>query len=83
MTEMSVLQDVLNIAKQKHYMVLDTVSAEAPQSRSGLHLMAKKRVRFSNAIFNTAHVDHMKYTASHVHYTLQYITLGRFDIIYK
>ena len=56
MTEMSVLQDVLNIAKQKHYMVLDTVSAEAPQSRSGLHLMAKKRVRFSGAIFNTAHV---------------------------
>ncbi|KAI0208048.1 Mediator of RNA polymerase II transcription subunit 17 [Lamellibrachia satsuma] len=43
LTEMSVLQDVLNIAKQKHYMVLDTVSADAPETRSGLHLCAKKK----------------------------------------
>ena len=41
---MSVLLDVLNIAKGKHYMVLDAVQQDHPESRTSMHLLAKKKV---------------------------------------
>lgn len=44
LTEMSVLLDVLNIAREKHYMVLDTVQQEPPETRLAYQLLAKKKV---------------------------------------
>lgn len=44
LTEMNVLLDVLKIAKEKHYMMLDAVSTDAPDSRPGFLAVAKKRV---------------------------------------
>ena len=61
LTEMSVLQDVLNIVKQKHYMVLDTVSADAPETRSGLHLCAKKKARGSCINYKTKKMYSVQY----------------------
>ncbi|KAL3873203.1 hypothetical protein ACJMK2_036348 [Sinanodonta woodiana] len=43
LTEMSVLLDVLNIAKEKRYMLLDHVSQDAPEAKSAIQLMAKKK----------------------------------------
>ncbi|ESP02795.1 hypothetical protein LOTGIDRAFT_111028 [Lottia gigantea] len=42
-TEMCVLTDVLNIIKEKRYMVADPVSNEAPENKSSVLLLAKKR----------------------------------------
>ena len=42
--ETSVLLDVLNIAKEKRYMVLDPVSQDPPESKVGAHIAAKKKV---------------------------------------
>ena len=69
LTEVSVLQDVLNITKQKHYMVLDTVSAEAPEARTGLHLYAKKRVSLCKTASQCVYMLHTHvYTlASHTY----------------
>lgn len=44
LTEMSVLLDVLNIAKRKGYMVLDQVSQPTPEPKSAIQLASKKRV---------------------------------------
>ena len=44
LTEMSVLCDVLHITKQKHYMVLDPVTQETPEPKTGLYVVAKKKV---------------------------------------
>lgn len=44
LTEVSVLLDVLNVAKEKKYMVLDPVTQDPPDPRNGVHLLAKKRV---------------------------------------
>ena len=44
LTEMNVLLDVLNIAKEKRYMVLDPVQGEPPDNKMGFHLVAKKKV---------------------------------------
>ncbi|KAL3225113.1 hypothetical protein MRX96_004694 [Rhipicephalus microplus] len=41
--EVSVLCDVLSIARQKHYLVLDPVSQEPPEHRSVAVLVAKKK----------------------------------------
>ena len=41
---MSVLVDVLNVAKEKRYMVLDPVVQEPPEARNAMHLMGKKKV---------------------------------------
>ena len=46
LTEMSVLLDVLNIAREKRYMVLDPVSQDPPESKTGLYVVAKKKVVF-------------------------------------
>lgn len=43
-TEMGVLLDVLNIAKEKKYMFLDHVQLESAEPKSAIHLMAKKKV---------------------------------------
>ena len=44
LTEISVLYDVLNIVKEKHYMVTDPVSQEAPEMKAPLQMIAKKKV---------------------------------------
>lgn len=44
LTETSVLLDVLNIAKEKRYMVLAHVSQDSPEHKTGTNLMAKKKV---------------------------------------
>ena len=44
LTEISVLYDVLNIVKQKHYMVTDPVSQDAPELKAPLQMVAKKKV---------------------------------------
>ncbi len=41
---MSVLLDVLNIAREKHYMVLDPVQTEPPEAKLAFQLLAKKKV---------------------------------------
>ena len=66
LTEISVLQDVLNITKQKHYMVLDTVSAETPEARTGLHLYAKKRVSHCSVCTGFIHMLHT-HVYKHLH----------------
>ena len=38
LTEMSVLYDVLNMAKEKHYMVTDPVSQEPPELKASLQV---------------------------------------------
>ncbi|RUS75973.1 hypothetical protein EGW08_016255 [Elysia chlorotica] len=43
LTEISVLYDVLNIVKEKHYMVTDPVSQEAPELKAPLQMIAKKK----------------------------------------
>jgi len=43
-TEMGVLLDVLNVAKEKKYMFLDHVQLETTEPKSAIHLMAKKKV---------------------------------------
>lgn len=45
LTEISVLYDVLNIVKEKHYMVTDPVSQDPPELRASLQMLAKKKVR--------------------------------------
>ena len=50
LTEMSVLLDVLNIAKKGNFMVLDTVSTEAPEPRPAFTAIAKKRVTHENSL---------------------------------
>lgn len=52
LTEVSVLCDVLGIARQKHYLVLDPVSQEPSEHRPVAVLVAKKKV----ALFTTAFV---------------------------
>ncbi|XP_033112199.1 mediator of RNA polymerase II transcription subunit 17-like [Anneissia japonica] len=42
-TEISVLSDIIHIAKEKKYLVLDPVSQEAPVHRPVLKLVAKKK----------------------------------------
>ncbi|XP_064484913.1 mediator of RNA polymerase II transcription subunit 17-like isoform X2 [Ornithodoros turicata] len=49
LTEVSVLSDVLNIAKQKHYMVLDPVSQEQPEHKPVAMMLAKKKALASAA----------------------------------
>jgi len=49
LTEVCVLSDVLSITKQKHYMVLDPISQEAPDSRPIAQLLAKKKALQSAA----------------------------------
>ena len=46
LTECSVLLDVLQVGKDKKYMVLDPVTQEAPEQKTGVQLLAKKRVRY-------------------------------------
>ena len=47
---MSVLQDILTIAKQKKYMVLDAVSPDTPESKAGMHMLAKKKVNYPTSV---------------------------------
>ncbi|CAL1533647.1 unnamed protein product [Lymnaea stagnalis] len=42
-TEISVLYDVLNIVKEKHYMVTDPVSQDPPELKASLQMLAKKK----------------------------------------
>lgn len=49
LTEVSVLCDVLTIAKQKHYMVLDPVSQDPPEHKPVAMLIAKKKALASAA----------------------------------
>ncbi|KAI8784768.1 Mediator of RNA polymerase II transcription subunit 17 [Biomphalaria glabrata] len=42
-TEISVLYDVLNIVKEKHYMVTDPVNQDGPELKAPLQMLAKKR----------------------------------------
>ena len=44
LTEMSVLLDVLNIAREKRYMVLDPVTQENNDTKNGMFVVAKKKV---------------------------------------
>ena len=46
---MSVLYDVLNIAKEKRYMVLDPVSQDPPENKSAMHMVSKRKVSFCSA----------------------------------
>ena len=41
---MSVLYDVLNIAKEKRYMVLDPVSQDPPENKATMHMVSKRKV---------------------------------------
>ncbi|GFN98998.1 mediator of RNA polymerase ii transcription subunit 17 [Plakobranchus ocellatus] len=43
LTEISVLYDVLSIVKEKHYMVTDPVSQDAPELKAPLQMIAKKK----------------------------------------
>ncbi|BFZ07539.1 hypothetical protein BsWGS_10578 [Bradybaena similaris] len=43
LTEISVLYDVLNIVKEKHYMVTDPVSQDPPELKASLQMLAKKK----------------------------------------
>ena len=47
---MSVLYDVLNMAKEKHYMVTDPVSQDPPELKASLQMLAKKKVSEGLAI---------------------------------
>ena len=46
LTEMSVLLDVLNLVKEKQYLVADPVSQDTPDTRPATQLLAKKKVSF-------------------------------------
>lgn len=48
LTEVCVLADVITIAKEKRYMVLDPVQQEQPEQRQLAQLFSKKRVSFYN-----------------------------------
>jgi len=43
-TELGVLQDVLSIAREKRYMVLDPVANESHEVKNAMLLTAKKKV---------------------------------------
>lgn len=43
-TEVSVLLDVINIAKEKRYMVIDPVSVDPPDPKPIVVLLQKKKV---------------------------------------
>ncbi|XP_048259239.1 mediator of RNA polymerase II transcription subunit 17-like isoform X1 [Haliotis rufescens] len=43
LTEISVLLDVLNLAKEKRYMVAENVSQESPDQKASLQLLSKKK----------------------------------------
>lgn len=45
LTEVCVLADVVSVAKEKRYMVLDPVQQEQPDQRQLAQLFSKKRVR--------------------------------------
>lgn len=49
LTEISVLNDVVNIAKERRYMILDHVVGESNESRVAVQLLAKKRSLVSAA----------------------------------
>lgn len=53
---MSVLYDVLNIAKEKQYMVLDPVSQDPPENKSAMHMVSKRKVNGPEKGNNTAYV---------------------------
>lgn len=44
LTEMSVLLDVLNLVKEKQYLVADPASQDTPDTRPAVQLLAKKKV---------------------------------------
>ena len=48
---MSVLYDVLNIAKEKRYMVLDPVSQDPPENKSAMHMVSKRKVNLFKSLF--------------------------------
>lgn len=45
LTEVCVLADVIAVAKEKHYLVLDPVQVDQPDQRQLAQLFAKKRVK--------------------------------------
>ena len=51
LTELNVLSDVITVAKDKRYMVLDPVQQEQPEQRQLAQLFAKKRVCKSPSCF--------------------------------
>jgi mediator of RNA polymerase II transcription subunit 17 len=53
LTELNVLSDVITVAKDKRYMVLDPVQQEQPEQRQLAQLFAKKRVCKSSSSLYT------------------------------
>lgn len=60
LTEMSVLLDVLNIAKRKNYMVLDQVSQPAPDPKTALQLASKKQALTTSANILMSSAERLK-----------------------
>ncbi|KAL5008035.1 hypothetical protein ScPMuIL_013616 [Solemya velum] len=77
-TEVSVLLDVLNIVKEKHYMVLDQVSQGSQdsmesraESRPGVHMLSKKRSLLSAANILMAGSERLRRSQSQAESTIK------------
>ncbi|KAH3845607.1 hypothetical protein DPMN_087889 [Dreissena polymorpha] len=51
-TEVGVLLDVLNIAKEKKYMVLTHVQQDTSEPKSAVQLLAKKKVNIGSMLID-------------------------------
>ncbi|XP_053200471.1 mediator of RNA polymerase II transcription subunit 17-like [Panonychus citri] len=60
LTEVHVLEDVLNIAKEKKYLVLDPVSQDLFENKPVVSLVAKKKAFASAATIITSGVERIK-----------------------
>ena len=61
LTEMSVLLDVLNITKERRYMVLDPVQPPQQDTRMTFHMIGKKKVWWSCYILNCTFSQYFRY----------------------
>lgn len=57
MTEVCVLTDVLTIAKQKQYLILDPVPQELPEPKPMAQIYARKKVKSQHCLFTDGSIN--------------------------
>lgn len=61
MTEVCVLTDVLTIAKQKQYLILDPVPQELPEPKPMAQIYARKKVNLAHTVSTDHNANSMVY----------------------
>lgn len=76
---MGVLLDVLNIAKEKKYMVLAHVQQDTSEPKSALQILAKKKVDILRACYycvvDTCHIYHMYHFVNNIQNIYKFIII--------